>query len=170
MIFLSLWCGYHCFLNCFFCLEYTIFVAPFLMETVAVFSSNSQVGSWSRFVSWLVLVFWFLFHLWDAFVLLQLLFLLQWEAYHLLFSGCFTCCHSPTQHQHELELDLILGRNPPTTPPNRNFNGTSRQPRKLNFGIQPYFNPTWRNMKKKKNWGAIKKNIKIRPFPDNLGI
>ena len=34
-------------------------------------------------------------------------------------------CHSPTQPQHELELDLIMGRKPPTpphpTPPHRNF-------------------------------------------------
>ena len=29
-------------------------------------------------------------------------------------------CHSPTQPQLELELDLIMGRNPPT-PPHRNF-------------------------------------------------
>jgi hypothetical protein len=27
------------------------------------------------------------------------------------------CCHSPTQPQLELELDLIMGKNPPTTPP-----------------------------------------------------
>ena len=25
--------------------------------------------------------------------------------------------HRPTQPQHELELDLIMGRNPPTNPP-----------------------------------------------------
>ena len=31
-----------------------------------------------------------------------------------------TNCHSPTQPQHELELDLIMGRNPPPPPP-RNF-------------------------------------------------
>jgi hypothetical protein len=31
-------------------------------------------------------------------------------------------CHSPTQPQHELELDLIMGRNPPpTTPPTGTF-------------------------------------------------
>ena len=27
------------------------------------------------------------------------------------------CCHSPTQPQHELELDFIMGRNPPPTHP-----------------------------------------------------
>ena len=27
------------------------------------------------------------------------------------------CCHSPTQPQLELALDLIMGRNPPTHPP-----------------------------------------------------
>ena len=30
-----------------------------------------------------------------------------------------TNCHSPTQPQNKLELDLIMGRNPP--PPPRNF-------------------------------------------------
>ena len=30
-------------------------------------------------------------------------------------------CHSPTQPQHELELDLIMGRKPPPTTPHRNF-------------------------------------------------
>jgi hypothetical protein len=29
----------------------------------------------------------------------------------------FRYCHSPTQPQLELELDLIMGRKPPTTPP-----------------------------------------------------
>ena len=27
----------------------------------------------------------------------------------------YSNCHSPTQPQHELELDLIMGRNPPPT-------------------------------------------------------
>ena len=31
--------------------------------------------------------------------------------------GHVTNCHSPTQPQHELVLDLIMGRNPPTPPP-----------------------------------------------------
>ena len=36
---------------------------------------------------------------------------------------------------------------------------TFRQPRKLKFGIQAYFNPTRRNMKKKTIWPS--KNIKL---------
>ena len=31
--------------------------------------------------------------------------------------GVPSTCHSQTQPQHELELDLIMGRNPPPTPP-----------------------------------------------------
>ena len=38
------------------------------------------------------------------------------ETKHFLFY-----CHSPTQPQDELELDLIMGRNPPHPPPHRNF-------------------------------------------------
>jgi hypothetical protein len=30
--------------------------------------------------------------------------------------GKVSCCHSPTQPQLEMELDLIMGRKPPTPP------------------------------------------------------
>ena len=36
-------------------------------------------------------------------------------------SGDLKYCHSPTQPQHELELDLIMGRNPPPTCFNLNY-------------------------------------------------
>jgi hypothetical protein len=37
---------------------------------------------------------------------------MRWYNWYM-FNCCF-CCHSPTQPQHELELELIMGRNPPT--------------------------------------------------------
>jgi hypothetical protein len=46
----------------------------------------------------------------------------------LLFSGNvflkdieFAFCNSPTQPQHEMELDIIMGRNSPTPPPTGTF-------------------------------------------------
>jgi hypothetical protein len=56
-------------------------------------------------------------------------------------------CHSPTQPQHELELGLIIGRKPHTPHTTSNFLGTSRQPRKLIFGMKH---------KEEEKWGAIK--------------
>ena len=57
-----------------------------------------------------------------------------------------------TQHNHnQVEVGLTtlwVGTHPPTThhptthPPTTNFQTTSRPPRKLIFGMQPYFNPT----------------------------
>ena len=38
-------------------------------------------------------------------------------AFHVKFPGAFLNCHSPTQPQHELEHDLIMGRKQPTHPP-----------------------------------------------------
>jgi hypothetical protein len=73
-----------------------------------------------------------------------------------------------------------MGRKAPTPPP-RNFMGTSRQPRKLIFGVQPYLNPTRLNMQKeqqlgcqrrrRKNKGAMKYEIYInlhKKSNDNL--
>ena len=56
-------------------------------------------------------------------------------------------CHSATQPQHELELDLIMVRNPPPPPP-RNFKATLRQTRKL---IENDFktNEKWKTTSKK---------------------
>ena len=41
----------------------------------------------------------------------------KYECKHVSKHGCNQCvnCHSPTQPQLELELDLIMGRNPPPT-------------------------------------------------------
>jgi hypothetical protein len=75
-----------------------------------------------------------------------------------LYSTNHINCHSPTQPQLELELDLIMGRNPPHHPTTRNFSGTSRQPRKLIFGMQPYFNPTRKKTSKKEKEDDLKKN------------
>jgi hypothetical protein len=56
-------------------------------------------------------------------------------------------CHSPTpikpknSTQHEVGVTRLLVCNPPP-PPHTNFYTTSKQPRKLIFGIRPYFNPT----------------------------
>jgi hypothetical protein len=40
-------------------------------------------------------------------------------------------------------------RNLPPPPPPRNFKAISRQPRKLIFGMQPYFDPTRKTTSKK---------------------
>ena len=60
-------------------------------------------------------------------------------------------CHSPTEPQLELGVTKNLIRPPhPSHPPHLNLEGSSRQPRKLIFGMQPYFDTT-RKMTSKKN-------------------
>ena len=59
-------------------------------------------------------------------LIVVILFMVCWLPYHVYFiivfflpgmqvdsPTHFLYCHSPTQPQHELELDLIMGRNPP---------------------------------------------------------
>ena len=79
-------------------------------------------------------------------------------------------------HSVELVLDLIMGRNPPNTtnPHHRNFSGTSRQPRKLIFGMQPYFDPTRKTTSKKngrqpqKKWKKMEDYLKKKKKEDDL--
>ena len=84
-----------------------------------------------------------------------------------------TCCHSPTQPQLELELsqpnststgvelDLIMGRNPPHPPHPTPPTGTYKAPPDNLFGMQPYFDPN-RKTTSKKMEDDLKKNKKIK--------
>ena len=75
-------------------------------------------------------------------------------------------CHNPTQPQHELELDLIMGRKPPT---HHHHTGTFKA---LPGNLGSWFSvcnliltqveEIWR---RRKNWGPSKKT----QLPDNLG-
>jgi hypothetical protein len=66
-------------------------------------------------------------------------------------------CHSPTQPQLELELDLIMGRKPPTHQPTPLTTPLGTFKAQLIFGMQPYFDRT-RKMISKKMEDNLKKN------------
>ena len=74
-------------------------------------------------------------------------------------------CHSLNSTSTQVESDKLIAKttHPPTDPHHHttylNFLGTSRQRRKLIFGMQPYFDQTKKTTSEKK-WKTTSKKIK----------